>query len=182
MSLAGSIQQAGIVKLKSEITINGKLHRAGDVLPWTSIYPFFLFHMLAFGASGFLMAYVDRGPPVGFLYMHGGIAIFVYMIFYLSIFGREEVKWMLINAGLGVFGIYNEMNWLLSFSGKTLSSYPLYVHVVPFLYYVMYTFLLRQALLDLMGAREDEDKKRSVERYYVGISFLVYAGFNVLKN
>ena len=48
-------------------------------MPWKFIYPFFLVHMLMFSASGFFMAYNDKPAPVGFLYMHGGIAIVVYM-------------------------------------------------------------------------------------------------------
>lgn len=169
------------MKLEGELTINGKKYGAGDELPWKFIYPFFLVHMLAFGASGFFMAYGGMEAPVGFLYMHGGIAITVYLAFYSSIFGREEVKWMLINAALGIFGIYAEIDWLLSFSGKTLDSYPVYVHVIPFLYYVLYTFLLRQAVLDITGARADAAKKKTVERYYVGLSFATYADLHFLK-
>lgn len=169
------------MKLNGELTINGKKYRAGDELPWTRVYPFFLFHMLIFGGSGFFMAYAENRPPVSFLYLHGGIAIFAYFVFYLAIFGREEVKWMLINAALGIFGIYAEVDWLLSFSGKTLSSFPVHVHVIPFLYYVLYTFLLRQAVLDATGARTDETKKKTVERYYVGISACAYAGLHFLK-
>jgi hypothetical protein len=169
------------VKLNGELTINGKKYSAGDELPWTRVYPFFLFHMLMFGGSGFFMAYAENGPPVSFLYMHGGIAIFVYFIFYLTIFGREEVKWMLINAALGIFGIYAEVDWLLSFSGRTLSSFPVHVHVIPFLYYILYTFLLRQAVLDATGARADEAKKKTVERYYIGISVCSYAALHFLK-
>ena len=66
------------------------------------IYLFFGIHMLMFGLSGFLMAYSSDGPGLGMVYMHGGIAILVYMVFYLTIFGRDEVQWMLINAGLAV--------------------------------------------------------------------------------
>jgi hypothetical protein len=55
------------------------------------IYPFFAIHMLMFGLSGFVMAYASNRPDLFFLYLHGGIAIFVYLIFYLAIFGRDEV-------------------------------------------------------------------------------------------
>lgn len=55
------------------------------------LYPFFLFHMLMFGLSGFVMAYGSR-TPVFFMYAHGGIAISVYVIFYLGVFGRDQVK------------------------------------------------------------------------------------------
>ena len=56
------------------------------------IYLFFLVHMLMFGLSGFLMAYASDGPDITFLYMHGGFAILVYTIFYLVIFGVDQVR------------------------------------------------------------------------------------------
>lgn len=156
------------MKLHASLTINGRTYQAGEEVSWYSVYPFFLLHMLMFGGSGFLMAYSQDGPGAPFLYAHGGIAIFVYTIFYMAIFGLDEVKWMFINAGLGLLGIYTQVDWLLSLFGKDLRSYPLYINVVPFLYYVLYTFLLRQALLDLAGAREDEERKRTVDNFYIG--------------
>ena len=87
------------------MTINGRRYRKGDVIPWYAVYPFFLVHMLMFGGSGFLMAYADSRPDVTFLYLHGGFAILVYTVFYLTMFGRDEVKWMFINAGLGLLGV-----------------------------------------------------------------------------
>ncbi|OGR42684.1 MAG: hypothetical protein A2X35_01665 [Elusimicrobia bacterium GWA2_61_42] len=59
-----------------------------------------MLHMFMFGGSGFLMAYGSSPPEPSFLYMHGGIAILVYTVFYLVIFGLDDVKWMFINAGL----------------------------------------------------------------------------------
>jgi hypothetical protein len=76
---------------------------------WLTVYPFFLIHMLAFGLSGFLLAYSGEAP-VPFLYLHGGIAILVYTIFYVTIFGVDEVKWMFINAGLGLLGIVSQID------------------------------------------------------------------------
>jgi hypothetical protein len=149
-----------------------KLHAAeGFHSKW--IYPFFLLHMLMFGGSGFLMAYAQERPDIFFLYLHGGIAILVYTVFYVAIFGRDEVKWMFINAALGVLGIYGQMGWLLSLFGKRIGDYPLSVHVIPGLYFVLYTFLLRHAVLDLAGARDDEAKKRTVEYSYVVVSVLL---------
>lgn len=138
------------------------------------IYPFFGVHMLAFGLSGFLMAYSSQGPDLGFVYMHGGIAILVYMVFYLAIFGRDEVQWMLVNAGLGILGIYSQIGWILEKFGKHIADYPWKVHVVPFLYYILYTFLLRQMLLDLTRSRDDPVRKRRVEIFYVVVSLVVY--------
>ena len=162
------------MKLHGSISIGNRSYAQGDEIPWYKIYPFFLAHMLVFGGSGFLMAYADRRPPVLFLYLHGGFAIAIYTVFYLAIFGRDEVKWMFINAALGLLGIYSQIGWLLSFFGKKIGDYPVYVHVVPFLYFVLYTFLLRHAVLDLTQSREDADKKKRVEYGYIAVSIAVY--------
>lgn len=162
------------MKLHSEMTINGKCYVKGSVIPWYTVYPFFLIHMLMFGASGFFMAYAKNGPPVAFLYAHGGFAILVYTVFYFAIFGRDEVKWMFINAGLGLLGIYTQIGWILSLFKKEIGDYPLHVHVIPFLYFVLYTFLLRQAVLDITHSRDDAPKKHRVEFHYVAISIAVY--------
>ena len=141
------------------------------------IYVFFGIHMLMFGLSGFLMAYSSGGPELVFVYLHGGIAIIVYMVFYLAIFGRDEVQWMLINAGLGILGIYSQIGWLLARFGKDIEQYSWKVHVVPFLYYILYTFLLRQFLLDLTRSRDNPARKKLVDAVYVIGSLVVYAGF-----
>ena len=138
------------------------------------IYLFFGIHMLMFGLSGFFMAYASDGPELSFVYMHGGIAILVYMVFYLTIFGRDEVKWMLINAGLGILGIYSQIGWILAKFGKDIDQYPWKVHVVPFLYYILYTFLLRQFLIDATRSRSNPQRKRLVDAAYVLFSLLVY--------
>jgi len=162
------------MKLHSSITINNKTYAKGSDISWYKIYPFFLFHMLLFGGSGFFMAYADKPPPVFFLYLHGGFAIIIYTIFYLSIFGRDEVKWMFINAALGLIAIYSQIDWLLSFFGRKIGDYPAYVHVVPFLYFVLYAFLIRHAVLDITRSRENNKKKRRVEYSYIAISVGIY--------
>jgi hypothetical protein len=161
------------MKLHGGITINHRKYAAGDEIAWYQVYPFFLLHMLMFGGSGFFMAYGPSAPDTLFLYLHGGFAIIIYTIFYLTIFGLDDVKWMFINAGLGVLGIYTQVGWLLSFFGRKIGDYPLSVHAVPFLYYTLYTFLLRHALLDLLQAHEDEVKKEKVEYSYIGFSVAV---------
>ena len=161
------------MKLHGSLTMNGRAYVSGDDIPGTMVYPFFLIHMLAFGGSAFLMAY-SGGVPVEMLYMQGGIAILVYLVFYLTIFGLDEVKWMFINAGLGLFGIYSQLNWLLSLFGKRAADFPIYVHVIPGLYFVLYTFLIRHAVLDLLGVREDDTKRRRVEYGYIGVTVGVY--------
>lgn len=167
--------------LQSDITINGKPYSKGTYIsPW-KVYPFFLVHMLAFGVSGFAMAYFQE-VSVSFLYMHGGVAIFIYLIFYSAIFGREEVKWMLINAILGIFGLYSEIGILLSFTGKTISNFPWYIHVVPFMYYVLYTFLIRQVVIEITGSRDDERRSKFVNYMYVLVSVIIYSVFYLFGN
>ena len=127
-----------------------------------------------FGGSGFLMAYSGEDIPVFFLYLHGGFAIAVYLIFYISIFGLDEVKWMFINAGLSILGIVSQIGWFLSLFDRELSDFPFYIHVIPFLYFVLYTFLLRQAVIDITNSRENEQRKKIVEYAYIIISIVFY--------
>ena len=144
----------------------------------SGIYFLFGFHILGFGFSGFNQAYFQTAykSDLIFLYMHGGVAISTYLYHYIRIFGVDEVKWMFINAGLGILGIYSQIDWLLSLWGKKASNYGYDVHVIPFLYYILYTFLLHQALLDLTNARENANRKRLVETGYVAFSIVFYGG------
>ncbi|MEO6364876.1 MAG: hypothetical protein ABIO38_02350 [Luteimonas sp.] len=138
------------------------------------VYPFFSVHMLAFGLSGFLIAYMADAPDIMFLYIHGGIAIFVYIVFYLVIFGFDAVSWMVVNAALGIIGIYAQIGWILERFGKRIEDFPWQVHVVPFTYYVLYTFLLRQLLIDATRSRDNPQRRAMVETGYVVASLLVY--------
>lgn len=169
------------MKLHEDITINGKPRPRGSNLPWYAVYPFFLIHMAGFGGSGFLMAYSDNPPPLLFMYAHGGLAIFVYTIFYRAIFGREEVKWMFINGLLGLFGIYVQIGWILGLFDKNIADFPWYRHITPFLYYILYTFLLWQAVLEISGAAKDENRRARTEKGYVVVSLLVYLGIWFLE-
>jgi len=165
------------MKLHGDITINGTKYAKGSDAPGYFIYPFFLFHMLIFGASGFVMAYAPAKPDPWFLYTHGGFAIIVYLWLYRTIFGVDEVKWMLINGALGVLGIYSQVGWLLSVFGKNIKDVPLYIHVIPFLYFVLYTFLIRHAFLDLLKAREDKGRVKFANATYVLVSIAVNLAF-----
>ena len=156
-----------------KIQINGKPVENMDQMK-KFMYPFFGFHMLMFGLSGFLMSYAANRPEMAFIYLHGGIAIIVYMAFYLAIFGPDEIKWMAINAALGVFGVYTQIGWILARFGKQIDDFPWYVHITPFVYYVLYTFLLRQFLLDVTRSRDNPARRALVNNVYVVVSLLVY--------
>ena len=162
------------MKLQGQLSINGKKYKKGDEISWVKVYPFFLIHMGMFGFSGFFMAYAKEEVDLAFLFMHGGFAILVYIIFYFAIFGKEQVKWLFINAALGFFGIYAEINWILSLFDKSIEDYSTFRHIVPFLYYILYTFLIRQMFLDIFKAREEPAKERLVNLAYVLVSVVIY--------
>jgi hypothetical protein len=61
-----------------------KTKASTEAFPKAFVYPFFLFHMAMFGVSGFWIFYGLQDAAFGF--MHGGIAIIVYLVFYLVIF------------------------------------------------------------------------------------------------
>ncbi|MEE4639604.1 MAG: hypothetical protein V2J42_12780 [Wenzhouxiangella sp.] len=162
------------MELEGAITINGKKYKKGDQIPWYFVYPFFMVHMGAFGLSGFFMAYSSEGPGLAFLYMHGGFACLIYLVFYLAIFGVERVKWMFINSGLGLFGIYAQIEVILSWFGKRAADFSPAVHAIPFFYYVLYTFLLHQMLLDVARARSNEKRRQLIDALYIIGSVVIY--------
>jgi hypothetical protein len=170
------------VKLHAEFTdLKGRTYRRGDDVPWLYVYPLFLVHMLVFGGLAFHQSYAGDGSNA-----MGGLAIALlgvpfYIVFYRAIFGREQTMWLFINAALGILGIASEIGWLLSLAGKKLNDYPTIAHIAPFTYYVMYTFLLRHAVLDLAGARDDAPRTRRIERNYVLISVLFYSGSMLIQ-
>jgi len=129
--------------------------------------------MLVFGGMGFYFAYFNRHVDLSTLYLTGGFGVTIYTGFYLFMFGFDEVKWMFINALLGLLGIYSQVGWVLSIFGKKISDYPLQVNVVPFLYYVLYVFLLRHIVVDITKSGDDLKKKKRVEKYYIAISIAV---------
>ncbi len=162
------------MQLHSDLTIGNKKYHKGDFVPWYYVYPFFLVHMGAFGFSGFAMAYMDDGPNLLFLFLHGGFACLIYVLFYFGIFGVDRVKWMFTNAALGLFGIYAQIGWILERFGKEVSDYSAIRHVIPFFYYVLYTFLLHQMILDITGSRNKPVRRKLVNGLYVGGSMMAY--------
>lgn len=162
------------MRLRSDITINGKKYRKGDFVPWYKVYPLFVIHIGIFGWSGFFMAYAGDSPPLAFLYMHGGFACLIYLLFYLAFFGVDRVRWMFINAFLGLFGIYAQIDWILSMFGKQASDFSAAVHFIPFLYYVLYTFLLHQMVIDIFNGRSDDRRRQVIDIAYIVLSVLVY--------
>jgi hypothetical protein len=151
------------MKTHGNILLGNKFYPKGTEIPWYKVYPIFLAHMLVFGGSGFYLAYGTSRPPLLFLYLHGGFAITIYTALYLVIFGLDEVKWMFINASLGIIGIYSQIGWILSLFGKKIVDYPLYVHVVPFLYFVLYTFLIRHAVVDITQSRDNPTRRSIID-------------------
>jgi hypothetical protein len=120
-----------------------------------------------------LLAYGDDSVPLVFLYAHGGFAILAYLVLYVGFFGRDAVAWMLVNAALGVLVTWTSIDLLLGLFGRRAADYPLHLHVIPFLYLTLSTFLARQALTDLFGARRNPARQRWVDGVFVAAGLLV---------
>jgi hypothetical protein len=142
------------------------------------VYPFFLLHMGVFGVVGFTLMYSGISPEVTI--GQGLIAIPIYLIFYLFIFGRDEIMWMFINAGIGIFGIASQLEFILGLFGKHVADFPPAAHIIPGMYWIMYTFLIRHLVLDIFHAHDDEAKRTKVHLGYVIGSFAVYGGLHLL--
>jgi len=142
---------------------------------WWFIYGFFLLHMLIFGSVGFASAYGSQSDFF-FNLVFSGFAITIYLVFYIIIFGIDEIKWLFINSIIGVLGIYSQIDWILAMFSKSVEDYPIHFHIIPGIYFVLYTFLLRRALLELLQAKEGGKRTRLVNALFVAISMLFYIG------
>ena len=140
---------------------------------WLFIYGFFLVHMGVFGTVGFVMAY-SGGFTLFDNVLFSGFAIFVYIIFYLVIFGLDEIFWLFVNSALGILGIVTQISWMLQWFGVRFESFPMSAHVIPTIYFILYTFLMRRAVLQLFGAHPGTRRKFFVDIAYIGVSLFVY--------
>jgi len=163
------------MKLNVDFIFNDHEYPKGSDVPWYLVYPFFIFHIFIFGCIGFWMAYYTNPVTHVLMFLHGGIAIFVYIKFYKGIFGSEAIKWMIINAILGMLAVWGQLGWILSFLlGKEINDFPIYVHIIPGVYFIIYTFLIRQAILDITNSREHKKKKIFIESAYVVIIVSIF--------
>ena len=151
-----------------------------DSTPPIYFYIFFLFHMGVFGIVGLYLSYADGGKESVTGLLISLLPMYVYIKFYIGLFGLDDVRWLFINSALGAYGIFAELDFILYLFGATVDDYPGYAHIVPFMYYILYTFLIRHALIDLTPARFDNNKKRLLEKTYVAISIVIYTAISLL--
>ena len=164
------------MKPKSNIQPAIEHEKYGGTKGRVIMFAFFLFHMLGFGTMGFLAVYFDPQPSISLIWALGILSIFPYVVAYLDIFGRDAVKWMFINAILGIFGIYSELRVVLRYFDKAIEDYAWYLHFIPFAYYVLYTFLLYQLVLFIFRVDLHPERKKNVETGYIVFSLLIYLG------
>jgi len=131
--------------------------------------------MLIFGGMGFALTY-STAPNINTSALYGTamIGITVYLFFYIIFFGLHTVKWIFINATLGIFGIYSEIRFYLNLFDKNISDFPWHAHIIPFTYYVLYTFMIHRAVLTFSGANNNPKRKKVVDIAYICISVIIY--------
>lgn len=163
------------MKLKTDIYSGQKIYRKGDELPWVKVYGSFIIYVLVIAPVIFNETYVQRDINLGYFLLLGGFLPLIYLLFYRSVFGIEEVRWIFINSILGIFGTFAELNWLLKYLyEKQISDFPFYYHIVPIIHYILLTYVLRQAVIDTFRARDNEKRRIYVNILYVIFSILIY--------
>ena len=153
-----------------------KISGASPVL----FYLFFLVHMAIFGIGCLYMSYSDGGKSSINALLFSIFPLYVYIKFYLVLFGLDDIRWLFINSALGFFGIFAQLDFILYLFDATVDDYPGYVHIAPFIYFILYTFLIRHALLDLIASRFDKNKQRLIENTYIATSIIFYTFIGLL--
>ena len=142
------------------------------------IYLFFLAHMAVFGTLTFYLTYHEQ---VGDAYTFGTIAVITYVPFFLMLFGSDDMLWLVITSVFGLLMIYGWLETLaLPFipdpaTARDLTitdfeKFPASRHVLPGTFLVMYEFMLRNVLIDVLGARHNLRRNRIVAWLFIAIS------------
>lgn len=137
------------------------------------VFIFFLVHMLMFGGSGFALAYATDSPYL-FALMHGGIAILVYIIFYLVIFGIDAIKWMVINSIFGILQTHEIINLIGTtfINNYNFFSYPFYRHIIPATYIILYMFLIRQFINYILKSHKNKNREKYANWFFIVINLI----------
>lgn len=143
-------------------------------------YLFFLVHMAIFGIGCLYLSYSDGGKNSINALLFSILPIYVYVKFYIALFDLDDIRWLFINSALGFFGIFAQLDFILSLFDATVDDYRGYVHIAPFTYFILYTFLIRHALLDFIASRFDKNKQRLIENAYIAISIIFYTFLSLL--
>lgn len=166
------------MKIHGNLTILEVYYPKGSEVPWYKVYPLFSIHVGVMGAGCFAMTYLPKTTDLSsylFSVVFGCFGIILYLSFYLRLFGLDEIKWMFINAAIGIYGLWIELGILLSLIGRNINEFQWYMHSIPAIFWVLYTFLIRQCFLDMTGAREIKRRAKLVNILYAALSILLYS-------
>ena len=82
---------------------------------------------------------------------------------------------MFLNALFGLLRKGVQVGWLLSLFDRDSSTCPLSVYVTPFLFFLLYSFLMRRAVLDLINSLDDPARRKTMKKRYIGVTLAVNA-------
>lgn len=124
-------------------------------------YMFFIIHGLWFWTATFEITYWTHDFWWGLLFW--GFATMIYMVFYMNFWGVEKIKNMFIWGLLWVIQTYA---WLELIASNFINQYstnfhsfemfPLYYHIIPSMFFIMITFLLKNLIAEFFPKNQDK--------------------------
>lgn len=125
---------------------------------WDQIvtFLFFLIHTLWFAAWTFVITYEWRWDSLSGSFMFWWFAVFVYLIFYVKILPKETLKSLFIWYILWLLQTYAWLEVIVPvFMNhsvyKSFSDIPLYYHIIPSIFFIMLTFLLKNLIIRIFN-------------------------------
>ncbi|MFZ2151459.1 MAG: hypothetical protein WAU85_05440 [Candidatus Absconditicoccaceae bacterium] len=70
-------------------------------------------------------------------------------MFYFLAFGRDKIKRMFITSLIGISSIYSQLSNILKYFDKNINEFSWIYHIIPGIYFILFSFLLRRALVDI---------------------------------
>ena len=163
------------MKLKTDISIGSNTYSKGSYLHWSKVYGFFTVIIALHFWLVFDITYIQQDIVLGFTLCFGIFLPVLYLLAYRSIFGLAEIRWLIVNSIIGIIGVLAELDWVLSyFYDKSLSDFNVFFHIIPCVHYIMFTFVLRQAVIDSFHARYNLKRREYVNLGFTLISTILY--------
>ncbi|MFZ2718309.1 MAG: hypothetical protein WAZ12_00735 [Candidatus Absconditicoccaceae bacterium] len=124
-----------------------KLHRKNNYITSYKFYILISILIIIFSSLGFYLTYFENKLIIS--YIMSSLYILFFLMFYFLAFGRDKIKRMFITSLIGISSIYSQLSNILKYFDKNINEFSWIYHIIPGIYFILFSFLLRRALVDI---------------------------------
>lgn len=124
-----------------------KLHRKNNYITSYKFYILISILIIIFSSLWFYLTYFENKLIIS--YIMSSLYILFFLMFYFLAFGRDKIKRMFITSLIGISSIYSQLSNILKYFDKNINEFSWIYHIIPGIYFILFSFLLRRALVDI---------------------------------